>query len=44
MVDNRPIINQFHVLQRMYANMKIHDVKLDKIYIISIIIDKLPPS
>ena len=27
MVDNRPTIDQFQDLQRMYVNMKIHDIK-----------------
>ena len=27
MVDNRLVINQFHELQRMHANMKIHEIK-----------------
>ena len=43
MVDNRPIIDQFHELQRMYANMKIHDISLDEFFIVSSIINKLPP-
>ena len=28
----------------MHANMKIHDISLDEIFIVSSIIDKLPPS
>ena len=44
MVDNHSIIDQFHELQRMHTNMKINVTKLYEIYIVSSIIDKLPPS
>ena len=44
MVENRPIIDQFHYLQRLHSNMKIHDIKMDEIFVVSSIIDKLPPS
>ena len=44
MLDNRPIIDQFHEFQRMHAHMKIHDISMDKIFIVSSIIDKLPLS
>lgn len=44
MVCNRTIIDQFRELQRMYANMKINDKRLDEIFIISCIIDNLLPS
>ena len=30
MVVNPSIIDQFHDLQRMYGNMKIHDIKMDE--------------
>ena len=43
MVENRPIIDQFHDLQRMHANMKLHKIEMDEAFIVSII-DKLPPS
>ena len=44
MVENRPIIDQFHDLQRLHSNMQIHDIKMDEIFVVSSIIDKLPPS
>ena len=44
MLYNRSTINQFRELQRMYANMKIHDKSLDEIFIVFSIIDKLLPS
>ena len=44
MVKNRPVINQFHELQRMHANMKLHKIEMDEVFVISCIIDKLPPS
>ena len=39
-----PIVYQFQELQSMYANMKIHDICLDEIFIVSSKSDKLPPS
>ena len=27
MVENRPLIDQFHELQRMHANMKLHKIE-----------------
>ena len=44
MVENRPIIDQFHELQRMHANMKIHKIEMDEVLIVSSIIDKLSSS
>ena len=41
MLDNRPVIDQFYELQRMYNNMKVHDITMDEICIVSSIIDKL---
>ena len=41
MLDNRPAMDQFHELQCMYNNMKVHDITMDEIYIVSSIIDKL---
>ena len=43
MDGNRVIIDQFYDLQRLHSNMKIHDTKLDEIFVISSIIEKLPP-
>ena len=44
MIENRLIIDQFHELQRLHSNMQIHDIKMDEIFVVSSIIDKLPPS
>ena len=44
MVENRLVIDQFHELQRMHANMKLHKIEMDEAFIVSSIIDKLPPS
>ena len=44
MVENRPVIDQFHELQRMHANMKILEINMDEVFIVSSIINKLPPS
>ena len=43
-VDNRPIIDQFHDLRSLYANMKINDIKMGEIFVVSSNIDKLPSS
>ena len=42
MLYNHPVMDQFHELQCMYNNMKVHDITMDEIYIVSTIIDKLP--
>ena len=44
MVENRSIIDQFHELQSMYANMKIRYIQMDEVFIVSSIINKLSPS
>ena len=44
MVEDRPIIDQFHELQRMHANLKLHKIEIDEVFLVSSIIDKLPPS
>ena len=44
MVYNRLIIDQLHDLKRMHSNMKIYDIKMNEIFVVSSIIDKLPPS
>ena len=41
MLDNHPMMDQFHELQRMYNNIKVHDITMDEIYTVSSIIDKL---
>ena len=43
-VENHPVINQFHELQRMHAKMQIHEIKMDEVFIVSSIIDKLSSS
>ncbi|CAO2814406.1 unnamed protein product [Amaranthus hypochondriacus] len=44
MVENRLVIDQFHELQRMHANLKLHKIEMVEVFIISSIIDKLSPS
>ena len=44
MVENCPVIDQFHELQIMHANIKLHKFEMDEVFIVSNIIDKLPPS
>ena len=44
MIENRLIIDQFHGLQRLHCNMKIHDIKMDEIFTVSSIIDNFPLS
>lgn len=29
MVEDRPIFDQFHELQRMHANLKLHKIEID---------------
>ena len=41
MVENHSIIDQFHELQRMHADMKLHEIKMDEVFIIS---SSLSPS
>ena len=41
MLDNHALMDQFHELQCMYY-MKMHDIIMDEIYIVSSIIEKLP--
>ncbi|XP_057518767.1 uncharacterized protein LOC130799628 [Amaranthus tricolor] len=42
--DNRPTMEQFHEIQRLYDNLKRHDINMDELFVVSSIIDKLPPS
>ena len=44
MVENLPLIDQFHELQRMHANLKLHGIEIDEVFLVSSIIDKLSPS
>ena len=43
MVENRPVIDKFHELQRTHANMKLHKIEMNEVFIVLSIIDKLPP-
>ena len=43
-VDSRPIMDQFHEMQRIYSNLKHHNIKMDEVFVVSSIIDKLPYS
>ena len=42
--DVGPIMEQFHEIQRMYDNLKRHDINMDELFVVSSIIDKLPSS
>jgi LTR polyprotein gag-polypeptide-like protein len=44
MVQNRPIIDQFHELQIMHVNLRLYKIEIDEVFLVSSIIDKLPPS
>lgn len=44
MIDSRGIMDQFHELQRMIENFKQHNINVDDTFIVSSIIDKLPPG
>ena len=40
--DNRPIMEQCYEIQRMYDNLKQHSIKMDELFVVSSIIDKIP--
>ncbi|XP_019194751.1 PREDICTED: uncharacterized protein LOC109188561 [Ipomoea nil] len=44
MVDNRPIMEQFHEIVRIFGQMRKHDMNMDDSIAIASIIDKFPPS
>ncbi|KAJ9557954.1 LOW QUALITY PROTEIN: hypothetical protein OSB04_012568 [Centaurea solstitialis] len=44
MVDTRPVMEQYHELQRMLGQFAQYDMKMDESISVSSIIDKLPPS
>lgn len=44
MADNLPTMDKFHELQHMFTNMKVYDISVEEIYILSSTIDKLPNS
>ncbi|BAT90380.1 hypothetical protein VIGAN_06161800, partial [Vigna angularis var. angularis] len=44
MIDARPIMEQFHEIQRILGSFKQHNIAMDETFIVSSIIDKLPPN
>lgn len=44
MVDSRSVMDQFHEIQRILGNLKQHKIDLNEMYVVSCIIDKLPPG
>ncbi|XP_010521498.1 PREDICTED: uncharacterized protein LOC104800401 [Tarenaya hassleriana] len=44
MVDVRPVMEQFHELQRILSSFTQHELKMDETIMVSSIVDKLPPS
>ncbi|WVY99170.1 hypothetical protein V8G54_031321 [Vigna mungo] len=44
MIDPRPVIEQFHEIQRILGSFKQHNIAIDETFIVSSIIDKLPPN
>ena len=40
--DNRPIMEQFYEIQKLYDNLKRHDINMDELFVVSSIIHKLP--
>ena len=43
-VDSRPILDQFHEMQRKYSNFKHHNINMDEVFVVTSINDKLPYS
>ena len=41
-IDSRPVMDKFHELEHIYSYLKHHDTKMDKVFVVSSIIDKLP--
>ncbi|XP_021743406.1 uncharacterized protein LOC110709492 [Chenopodium quinoa] len=44
MIDSRPVMKQFHEIQRILGSFRQHNINLDETFIVSSIIDKLPSS
>ncbi|XP_057249676.1 uncharacterized protein LOC130590916 [Beta vulgaris subsp. vulgaris] len=44
MNETRPVMEQFHEIQRILGSFKQHNISMDETFIVSSIIDKLPPS
>src|SRR6516165_6527047 len=44
MVDNRPVLEQFHEIEKILNHYTQHKMHMDQKIIVSSIIDKLPPS
>ena len=40
-MDNRPTMDQFHELQKIFTDMKVRNIYMDEIFVVSSIIDKL---
>ena len=43
-VDSHPIMDQFHEIQSIYSNLKRYNIKMDEVFVVSSIIEKLPYS
>ncbi|XP_021736275.1 uncharacterized protein LOC110702840 [Chenopodium quinoa] len=43
-VEGRSIMDQFHELQRIYGSLEQHGITMNELFVVSSIIDKLPPS
>ncbi|XP_021755928.1 uncharacterized protein LOC110721109 [Chenopodium quinoa] len=43
-VDGRSIMDQFQELQRIYGSLEQHGIAMNELFVVSSIIDKLPPS
>ncbi|XP_017970429.1 PREDICTED: uncharacterized protein LOC108660681 [Theobroma cacao] len=44
MVDNRSVMEQLHELERILNTFKQYGLKMDEVIVVSLVIDKLPPS
>ncbi|CAM8876681.1 unnamed protein product [Rhodiola kirilowii] len=44
MVDSRPVMEQFHEIQRIFGQFAQRNLKMDEAISVSSIIDKLPPA
>ena len=44
MVDNKPIMDQFHEVQHIFSQFKQQKMNMDDSIVVSSIIEKLPPS
>ena len=44
MVDGKPVLEQFHEIERLLNNFRQYNMHMDETIVVSSIIDKLPPS